>query len=199
MTDTRATSNPKDSDAVKEIFDGLFEMLENMETQTVAILQFLKDHAGATDEKLKPYLDQASNAASVKWRAHRARMEHLFSPIPEAAKDQKEAEKQTPRSDNGLDKKDPSAQSRKPAVGTPNPITGAVSSPSNRAGQQPEAHAKKKESEDGQTEDCNDKEESSAKEAASAASPADRIAKPEKQSQTEEPPKDQKAQTKSAS
>ena len=182
--DMQAGSDPKNNDAVKEVFEGLFELLENLETQNVAILQFLKDNAGATDEKLKPYLDQAGNAASVKWRAHRARMEHLFSPIPQAAKDQKEAEKGNDKIKSESDKKDASAQERKPAVGTPNPITGAVSQPPD----------------DSKAEEAEDKKESPAQEAASSATQADKTAKPVEQGETKKKlHEEQKVQTKSAS
>jgi hypothetical protein len=66
---------------IKEILDELFSLLETFETQSIAITQFLKDQGIATDEKLAPYLDRAGNASSVKWRAARARMQYLLSPI----------------------------------------------------------------------------------------------------------------------
>jgi hypothetical protein len=50
-------------------------------------MAFLKDQGIASDEKLAPYLDQAGNAASVRWRAAGVRMDHLFSPIPVAVLD----------------------------------------------------------------------------------------------------------------
>lgn len=75
-----------DSDApVKEVLDDLYTLLESIETQNIAILQFLKDQKIAPDEKLRPYLEQAGNASSVKWRAARARMNHLFAPAPKKA------------------------------------------------------------------------------------------------------------------
>jgi hypothetical protein len=40
-----------------------------------------------TNEKFAPYLDRAPSAASVKWRARRARMEHRFSLIPAAVRE----------------------------------------------------------------------------------------------------------------
>src|SRR5215475_241918 len=132
--ESRTAGNPNEDNAIREIFEGLFDLLENLETQNVAILQFLKENADATDQRLKPYLDKAGNAASVKWRAHRARMEHLFTPIPEAAREQKEARKEKDK-DKGegesksADKKGVSPQDGKQSVGTPNPITGAVSDP----------------------------------------------------------------------
>jgi hypothetical protein len=75
-------SNP---DPIKEILDELFLLLETFETQSLALTQFLKDQGIATDEKLAPYLDRAGNASSVKWRAARARMQYLLSPVPKQA------------------------------------------------------------------------------------------------------------------
>ena len=73
---------------IKEILDELFSLLESFETQSLALTQFLKDEGIATDEKLAPYLDRAGNASSVKWRAARARMQYLLSPIPKQTKDE---------------------------------------------------------------------------------------------------------------
>jgi hypothetical protein len=88
-------SNPE---PIKEILDELFSLLESLETQSLALSQFLKDQGIAADEKLAPYLDRAGNASSVKWRAARARMQYLLSPVAKKAEDQgkdkgKEAEK----------------------------------------------------------------------------------------------------------
>ena len=73
---------------IKEILDELFSLLESLETQSLALTQFLKDEGIATDEKLAPYLDRAGNASSVKWRAARARMQYLLSPIAKQTKDE---------------------------------------------------------------------------------------------------------------
>lgn len=62
-----------------EVFSDLLSYLESLETQTGAILQFLREKGIATDEQLAPYLEQAGSAASAKWRAVRVRMEHLFA------------------------------------------------------------------------------------------------------------------------
>jgi len=70
---------------IKEILDELFSLLESLEAQSLALTQFLKEQGIATDEKLAPYLDRAGNASSVKWRAARARMHYLLSPIPKQA------------------------------------------------------------------------------------------------------------------
>ena len=73
---------------LKDILEELFSLLESLETQSLALTQFLKDEGIATDEKLVPYLDRAGNASSVKWRAARARMQYLLSPIPKQTKDE---------------------------------------------------------------------------------------------------------------
>jgi len=73
---------------LKELFDELFTLLENLETQNSAVLQFLKDQKVGTDKKLAPYLERAGNASSVKWRAARVRMEYLLSPVEKKAKEQ---------------------------------------------------------------------------------------------------------------
>ena len=83
--DTDKTDNP-----IKEVLDGLFALLETLEAQNIAVLEFLKDQGIATDEKLAPYLDRAGSASSVKWRAARARMAYLLAPAPKRATDQKE-------------------------------------------------------------------------------------------------------------
>jgi hypothetical protein len=77
----------RNPDPIKDILDELFSLLETLETQNLALTQFLKDEGIATDEKLAPYLDRAGNASSVKWRAARARMQYLLSPVPKPASD----------------------------------------------------------------------------------------------------------------
>ena len=83
---------------IREILEELFSLLETFETQSTAITQFLKDQGIATDEKLAPYLDRAGNTSSVKWRAARARMQYLLSPIQKEMKDNAQAD-QSPESD----------------------------------------------------------------------------------------------------
>jgi hypothetical protein len=68
------------SEATKEILNELFSHLEKLETQTEAILQFLKEKKRVTDKQLAPYLERAGNASSVRWLAVRVRIEHLLLP-----------------------------------------------------------------------------------------------------------------------
>ncbi len=68
------------SEAIKEILNELFSHLEKLETQSDAILQFLKEKKRVTDKQLAPYLERAGNASNVRWRAVRIRIEHLLLP-----------------------------------------------------------------------------------------------------------------------
>jgi hypothetical protein len=68
------------NEAMKEVLNDLFSHLERLETQTEAILQFLKEKKRVTDKQIAPYLEQAGNASGVRWRAARVRIEHLLSP-----------------------------------------------------------------------------------------------------------------------
>jgi hypothetical protein len=68
------------NEAMKEVLNELFSHLERLETQSEAILQFLKEKKRVTDKQLAPYLEQAGNASSVRWRAARVRINHLLEP-----------------------------------------------------------------------------------------------------------------------
>jgi len=68
-----------DEALLQEIFEQLFQSLETAETQSAALLQFLKAKGIAKDEDLAPYFEQASKASSVRWVATRARINRLLS------------------------------------------------------------------------------------------------------------------------
>jgi colicin import membrane protein len=68
-----------DNKVIKEALNELLSSLEALETQSTAILQFLKEKRRVTDKQLAPYLEQAGKASDVKWRAARIRIEHLFA------------------------------------------------------------------------------------------------------------------------
>jgi hypothetical protein len=75
----------KEKNPIAEIFDEVFTLLQDLETRSTAMLDYLQERGGVTDEKLAPYLDRAAGAADVRWRAARARMEHLLAPKPKSA------------------------------------------------------------------------------------------------------------------
>jgi hypothetical protein len=68
-----------DAHVAQELLNELGSSLENLETQQAALLRFLKDKGIVTDEQLAPYLHEAGNASSVRWRAAHVRLEHIFS------------------------------------------------------------------------------------------------------------------------
>jgi hypothetical protein len=80
-----------DEEILQQIFDELLSSFEPLETQTAALVQFLKAKGIATDEELAPFLEQAGNASNVRWRAARVRIRSLISSAmkpaePESAK-----------------------------------------------------------------------------------------------------------------
>ena len=107
---------------IREILDELFSLLESLETQSLALTQFLRDQGITTDEKLAPYLDRAGNTSSVKWRAARARMQYLLSPVAKKTDDQekdKNKESEKPQAEKQATEKQPtekpSTEQNKPA------------------------------------------------------------------------------------
>jgi hypothetical protein len=86
---SRQMANPMDQDKeanpIAEIFDEMFTLLADIETRNAALFEYMKEQGGVTDEKLAPYLDRAAAASDVRWRAARARMEHLLAPKPKSA------------------------------------------------------------------------------------------------------------------
>lgn len=72
-----------DAEFAHELLNELGLSLEKLETQQGALMQFLKDKGIASDEQLAPYLKQAGDAADVRWRAARVRLERLISKAAE--------------------------------------------------------------------------------------------------------------------
>jgi|GEM_PF-2122235 len=68
-----------DETIVQQIVAELLSSLEPLETQTAALLQFLKAKGIATDAELVPFLEQAGNTSSVRWRAVQVRTAALIS------------------------------------------------------------------------------------------------------------------------
>ncbi|HZQ18164.1 MAG TPA: hypothetical protein VFA90_05540 [Terriglobales bacterium] len=68
-----------DSKITDEIIEELSSTLEKIETQSAAVLEFIKEKGIAKDEELAPYLERATAASSVRWRAIRVRIEYLLA------------------------------------------------------------------------------------------------------------------------
>jgi hypothetical protein len=78
----------------QEILHELFSSLEALETQSTAVLQFLKDKGIANEEELARYFEQAGNTSSVRWRAVRVRIDYLLSSAMKTAEE--DARKESP-------------------------------------------------------------------------------------------------------
>jgi hypothetical protein len=74
-----------DTNVMRQVLDELFPALEALETQTSAIVQFLKERGIASDSDLGPFVEQAANASSVRWRAARLRIDHVLLGAAKAA------------------------------------------------------------------------------------------------------------------
>lgn len=68
-----------DEESVLQIVDEFLSSLEPLDTQSAALVQFLKAKGIASDEELAPFLQQAGNASNVRWLAARVRIKSLIS------------------------------------------------------------------------------------------------------------------------
>ena len=85
-----------DESAVNEILEELVSSLEPLEAQSTAILHFLKAKGIATNEDLAPFLEQATNASNVRWRAFRLRTAALISSAMKGPEKERQPEKKQP-------------------------------------------------------------------------------------------------------
>jgi hypothetical protein len=67
-----------DEKIIDEILDELFSSFEKSETDSAAILLLLRERGMASEEKLAPFIEQASRMSEVRWRAARVRMSALL-------------------------------------------------------------------------------------------------------------------------
>jgi len=96
-----------DEKLLQQVFEELLPSLEALDTKCAAILQFLKTKGIATDDELAPYLEQAGNASSVRWRAARVRINHLLS-TPQV----EEKDKGTPATEASKKSREPAASKK---------------------------------------------------------------------------------------
>jgi hypothetical protein len=137
------------SEPIKEVFNELFSHLERLETQSEAIVQFLKEKKRVTDKQLAPYLEQAGNASNVRWRAARIRIEHLLADAEEAK-------------ETKLGKKPEiaAAETAKPETAKPEAATGETANNAQAApaeNKQPENQPQEVQKKEAQTKDKADK------------------------------------------
>jgi hypothetical protein len=88
----------------QEILHDLFSSLEDLETQSAAILQFLKSKGIASDQELAPFIEQAGNASSVRWRGVRVRIDYLLASAMKNAEESGKKESTAPASSQGNEK-----------------------------------------------------------------------------------------------
>ena len=88
-----------DSKIVDEIIEELSSPLERVETQSAAVLEFIKDKGIAKDQDLTPYLERAAAASHVRWRAMRVRLEYLLAEL-DKSEHKEEGEKKHEETDN---------------------------------------------------------------------------------------------------
>jgi hypothetical protein len=117
-----------DAKVMEEALNELFPALEALETQSGAMIEFLKERGIASDNDLAPFVERAANASSVRWRAARLRINHLLSAAAKAAeasekkeleekekKDKTEAQQDRDTSQKAAEGPRDSRESREPA------------------------------------------------------------------------------------
>jgi hypothetical protein len=87
-----------DPEAFKPILEELFSSLEPLDAQNSAMLALLKAKGLATQEEFAPFLQEASNAASVRWLAVRVRTAALIANLmrPEQTAAEEKTEESQP-------------------------------------------------------------------------------------------------------
>jgi hypothetical protein len=76
-----------DSKIADEIIEELASTFQKLETQSAALLEFVREKGIAKDNDLAPYMERAAAASAVRWRATRVRMAHLFASAEKKAEE----------------------------------------------------------------------------------------------------------------
>jgi hypothetical protein len=128
------------SQILDEIMEELSSTLERVETQSAAVLEFLKAKGIAKDDELAPYLERAATASGVRWRAERVRLAHLLSGLEKSERQAQEKSSEPKNSKEAQEtKKSPSIQESNDKSGAPEKLKGTESDagegPQSRGGQ----------------------------------------------------------------
>ena len=83
-----------DSAITDEILEELSSVLQRVEAQSSAILEFIKDKGMIKEDELAPYLERANAASSVRWRATRVRLAHLLSGLEKRQQQETQEQKE---------------------------------------------------------------------------------------------------------
>jgi hypothetical protein len=67
------------SQIADEIVEELASTFQKLETQSAALLEFVKDKGIVKEDDLAPYMERAGAASAVRWRATRVRMARLLA------------------------------------------------------------------------------------------------------------------------
>jgi outer membrane biosynthesis protein TonB len=126
-----------DEKIVDEILDELFSSFEKAETDSAAILLLLKERGIASDEKLAPFIEQASRTSEVRWRAARVRMGAL---LKSAMKTPEQPAEQKTAANRDQDKKPAAAKEEKKE---PAEMNQPETNPKPKADAAPEAESEK--------------------------------------------------------
>src|SRR5438874_7816183 len=105
------------SEIADEILEELSSTLQRLDTQSAALLEFVRDKSIAKDDELAPYLERAAAASAVRWRATRVRMAHLFASAEKTEQQAASAMQEKDRDNSAAPQKD--QQREKPAQADP--------------------------------------------------------------------------------
>src|SRR5215470_11560294 len=115
-----------DSGIANEILEELSSVMQRVEAQSAAILEFVKEKGIATADELAPYLDRANAASSVRWRATRVRLKRLLAGLEkreQQSKDESKEKRQQNDADNTTEpmKATKPENTEQPTTQKPNP------------------------------------------------------------------------------
>jgi hypothetical protein len=138
-----------DEKIVDQILNDLYSSFEDAETQSTAILLFLRDQGIATEEKLAPYFEQAGRASDVRWRAARVRMASLLASAMKAPETpaQKQPAGEVAEKQNGAEAAAPAAEDKDPKSTAKAEASDVKRDPSEQKSQTPPARESEQASE----------------------------------------------------